>query len=197
MVHETPQIYRDIVVPYILSFPPVRTQWSVSPSHVILFLNSVDLCRVLDILSGKSEAEKIVYASPGFIILPDMKWDLSTLSALYLVAIVRASGIRSLRDLRKCHLALLKDIRNQVTTVVHQRWGIAEGGLRMFIHYQPSYCTYLSWTSEKANRRHCRPLPRSRNTCIPNRIYGHESRTGASPGRCDLSRMLACLYFPI
>ena len=25
--------------------------------------------------------------------------------------------------------------------VVQERWGLAPGSLRMFIHYQPSYCT--------------------------------------------------------
>ena len=29
MVHETPQMYEDVVLPYIQSFPPERLDWSV------------------------------------------------------------------------------------------------------------------------------------------------------------------------
>ena len=109
--------------------------------HVPYSLPRVNIVhRVGDILSGKSEAEKVLYTSSDFVILPDMKWDLSTLSALYLVAIVRNSTIRSLRDLRRSHLTLLGDIRRQVTRIVQEKWDIGEGGVRMFIHYQPSYC---------------------------------------------------------
>jgi m7GpppX diphosphatase len=31
MVHETPKIYQDVVVPYIESFPPERLDWYVQP----------------------------------------------------------------------------------------------------------------------------------------------------------------------
>ena len=76
----------------------------------------------------------------GYVILPDMKWDLTTLSSLYLVAIAFNRSIRSLRDLTKAHLGMLTNIRREAARVVHERWGLAPGSLRMFIHYQPSYC---------------------------------------------------------
>ncbi|KAG8898553.1 hypothetical protein FRB99_007350, partial [Tulasnella sp. 403] len=73
VIRETPQIYKDVTLPYILSIPPKRIQW------------------VYNILSHVSESEKILYedTSPtnGFVILPDFKWDLVTVNALYLVAI--------------------------------------------------------------------------------------------------------------
>ncbi|KAJ7281611.1 scavenger mRNA decapping enzyme [Mycena rebaudengoi] len=58
------------------------------------------------------EQSKILFPLLDFIILPDMN--------LYLVAIVRNKNIRSLRDLRA-------------------DTGLERGGLRMYIHYQPSY----------------------------------------------------------
>ena len=69
-----------------------------------------------------------------------MKWDLTTVSSLYLVAIAFNRGIRSLRDLNKAHLGMLKNIRREATRIVKERWGLDYGSLRMFIHYQPSYC---------------------------------------------------------
>ena len=100
--------------------------------------------RVYNILSGESEADKILYKDPseeyGYVILPDMKWDLTTLSSLYLVAIVFSKEIRCLRDLRRKHLGMLRGIRREATKIIQEKWGLPEGSTRFFIHYQPSYC---------------------------------------------------------
>jgi len=121
MVHETPQLYEQIVKPYIASFPPSRTQW------------------VEDVLNGISEQKKVLYSSPEFMILPDMKWDLTTISSLYLVAIAQDRTIKSLRDLRKRHVPLLQGIRDEANRIGQDKYGLSSGSLRMFIHYQPSY----------------------------------------------------------
>ncbi|KAG5349937.1 hypothetical protein C0989_001194 [Termitomyces sp. Mn162] len=121
MVRETPDLYGSIVKPYITVFPKSRTQW------------------VENILLGLSEQDKILFSSPDFVILPDMKWDLKTISSLYLVALVQDRGIRSLRDLRKQHIPLLKAIRSEGERVVEEKWALGKGAVRMYIHYQPSY----------------------------------------------------------
>ena len=100
--------------------------------------------RVHDILSGKSEAEKVLHRVPsseyGYVLLPDMKWDLITVSSLYLVAIALSASIRSLRDLRKHHIPMLRSIKAEAQRIVEEKWGLGKGSIRMFIHYQPSYC---------------------------------------------------------
>ncbi|KXN83364.1 m7GpppX diphosphatase [Leucoagaricus sp. SymC.cos] len=121
IVRETPELYDKIVKPYIDAFPASRTQW------------------VENILTGVSEKEKVLVSNPDFMILPDMKWDMKTLSSLYLLAIGQDRNIRSLRNLRKCHIGLLQSIRNEAEQVARQKWGLGKGSLRMFIHYQPSY----------------------------------------------------------
>jgi len=121
MVQETQELYRTVVKPYIDAFPPSRTQW------------------VENILNGISEQDKILYSDTDFVILPDMKWDLKTLTSLYLIAIVKDRTIKSLRDLRRTHIPLLKSIHAQATNVVSQKWGLGPGSLRMYVHYQPSY----------------------------------------------------------
>ncbi|KAJ7115898.1 mRNA decapping enzyme [Mycena epipterygia] len=121
LVRETPEIYSRIVQPYISEFPPERTRW------------------VAEILDGHKEQSKVLFSSPDFIILPDMKWDLHTISSLYLIAIVRDKNLHCLRDLRAKHISLLKSIRHKAFTVAQDRWGIEHGGLRLYIHYQPSY----------------------------------------------------------
>jgi m7GpppX diphosphatase len=79
-----------------------------------------------------------------------MKWDLITVSSLYLVAIAREQNqgelghrrVRSMRDLRKSDLTWLKKIRSEAGKIVKERWDLAEGGVRFFVHYQPSYCDF-------------------------------------------------------
>ncbi|KAG2009649.1 mRNA decapping enzyme [Coprinopsis cinerea AmutBmut pab1-1] len=121
MVRETPELYESVVKPYVAEFPPSRTQW------------------VENILNGQSEKDKVLYSDGEFMILPDMKWDLKTVSSLYLMALVKDRSIRSMRDLQSKHVPLLKAIRDQAERIVQERWGLGEGSLRMYVHYQPSY----------------------------------------------------------
>lgn len=79
-------------------------------------------------------------------ILPDLKWDRKTLSSLYLQAIVQDRSLRSLRDLTRAHVPLLRKIRTVAAQVVAQEYGLGtvEGSdarekIRCFIHYHPSY----------------------------------------------------------
>jgi m7GpppX diphosphatase len=126
MIRETPELYDRIVKPYVAAFPLSRTQW------------------VANILTGVSEADKILHRDPspelGYVLLPDMKWDLTTVSSLYLVAIALSPTIRSLRDLTRVHLPMLYSIRDNAARIAHEKWHLGPGGLRMFVHYQPSYC---------------------------------------------------------
>lgn len=67
-----------------------------------------------NILEKKAEVERVVFEDMdpviGFVLLPDLKWDQKQLENMYLVAICHAHGIKSLRDLNRSHLSLLKNI---------------------------------------------------------------------------------------
>lgn len=101
--------------------------------------------RVNNILSHQVESHKILFEvhhpDIGFVILPDMKWNLETISSLYLVAIVHSRSIATLRDLTKMHIPMLKAIRSEAGRLVREKWALeGEQSLRFYIHYQPSYC---------------------------------------------------------
>ncbi|KAG0011618.1 hypothetical protein BGZ80_000554 [Entomortierella chlamydospora] len=126
MVTETPEIYKNLVLPWIESQPKSRIQW------------------VENILNGLKEKENVLFRDEdpdtGFIILPDSKWDRRTLSSLYLLVISRRGDVRSLRDLKKEHLPMLKNIHDKIATIVPQQFpGVAHDEVRMFVHYHPSY----------------------------------------------------------
>ena len=67
-----------------------------------------------NILEKKAEVERIVFedSNPetGFVLLPDLKWDQKQLENMYLIVICHVHGIKSLRDLNRSHLPLLKNI---------------------------------------------------------------------------------------
>lgn len=152
-----------------------------------------------NILTGVSEADKVLYRneSPedGFLILPDMKWDLTNVSTLYLVALTLRHDIRSLRDLRREHLPLLKGIRQEAARIVKERWGLSSGSLRFYVHYQPSYCTSfephaIMIPSISSIQR---PLPRTHSQL---RLYWsakHEHWAGTPFGRFSFFGKLAAL----
>lgn len=56
---------------------------------------------VYNIIDHKSEVERIVYEDidpyDGFLLIPDLKWDGVQYENLYLQAIVRRRGIKSIR----------------------------------------------------------------------------------------------------
>lgn len=135
MIIETPQIYESIVLPWMESQPRSRIAW------------------VDNILRGEKEKENVIWRDEdekmGFVILPDLKWDRTTQSSLYLIAIVRDPSIRSLRDLRPSqdepqHVELLKKVRSAAIQCASSKYGLplpqdGTSGLRCFIHYHPSY----------------------------------------------------------
>ncbi|CAL8090109.1 unnamed protein product [Orchesella dallaii] len=124
LVDETPALYEKVTLPH-LEGTQFNIQW------------------VFNILEHKKEEDRIVFEDPdsttGFILLPDLKWDGSTLENLYLCAIVHAKGIKSLRDLNTDHLPLLKNILEQGTAAIKKKYGLSRSKLRIYLHYQPSY----------------------------------------------------------
>ncbi|KAK9390832.1 HIT-like domain-containing protein [Lipomyces mesembrius] len=126
MVRETPELYRKILFPHIEKMRGDRIQW------------------VYNILSHKVEADRIVYENPdpqeGFILLPDLKWDRTTMDSVYLVAIVHRRDIASIRDLNKSHIAWLKSVDSEIIQAATQKYSaISSTQLRVYVHYLPSY----------------------------------------------------------
>lgn len=125
LVVETPLLYQQIVVPYIESMKGDRIKW------------------VYNILHDGVEADRVLVRNDdpvnGFVLLPDLKWDRLTMSALYLVAIVLRHDIASLRDLDSSHIPYLTGVRDEILEVVKKTYGLDRSELKIFIHYQPSY----------------------------------------------------------
>ncbi|WBW72413.1 m7G(5')pppN diphosphatase Nhm1 [Schizosaccharomyces osmophilus] len=125
MVQETPEIYLRIVKPFIETQRGPQIQW------------------VKNILNHIAEAERIVLEDSdkvnGFLVLPDLKWDRQTMSALNLMAIVHRNDLASIRDLTLEHLPLLENVRSRVLNDVPKKFPVHKNQLKLFVHYPPSY----------------------------------------------------------
>lgn len=62
------------------------------------------------------------------------------MSMLYLQCIVQTRTISCIRDLTPKHLPMLRNIRQNALKAAKQKYGVENGDLRMFVHYQPSFC---------------------------------------------------------
>ncbi|CAH1099186.1 unnamed protein product [Psylliodes chrysocephalus] len=123
MVDETPEIYKEIVLPH-LAGEQLHLQW------------------VYNILEHKSEVERIHFedADPinGFIMVPDLKWN-GEIDSLYLLAIINRRDIKSIRDLTDEHLPLLKNIKEKGAEAIKAKYSLDISRLRIYLHYQPSF----------------------------------------------------------
>ncbi|EDO15551.1 hypothetical protein Kpol_1042p10 [Vanderwaltozyma polyspora DSM 70294] len=131
LIRETPEIYKNIVRPYIdESIAKGKLSW------------------VNEILYEDVEADRVVYKDfsedskrDGFVILPNTKWDGVNLDSLYLVAIVYRNDLTSVRDLKPSDRDWLININNKIRSIVPAcyNYGVHADELRIFVHYQPSY----------------------------------------------------------
>ena len=98
---------------------------------------------VYNILDHKQEKDRIIFEDPdfetGFILLPDMKWNMNDLESLYVIAIPHKRDIKSLRDVSEIHIPLLKNIKTKSLEAIKHKFNVEKEQLRMYFHYQPSY----------------------------------------------------------
>lgn len=124
LLEETAQDYQTVTLPH-LEREQLSLEW------------------LYNVLEHRKEQNRIVFEDPsdetGFILLPDLKWDGKTLEQLYLLALVRVRGIKSLRDLTGEHLPLLRNIKERGTEAIRERYGIGADTLRVYLHYQPTF----------------------------------------------------------
>jgi m7GpppX diphosphatase len=126
IVHETPQIYRDYVRPFIAKQHEKGTlQW------------------VYNILDGLKEQEDVIYretGSSGFLLLPDLNWDRKTLESLHLLGIVERRDIWSVRDLKKGMVGWVHHMREKMLDATVKLYPeLDKDQLKLYVHYQPTY----------------------------------------------------------
>lgn len=145
LVEETPQLYNEVVKPYIASV-----------------LEGNSLSWIDNILEVKKEKERLLVNDPLFIVNIDTKWrshpdplmiprekwkDHKAVSDLYCLGIVKDKSIASLRDLTSEHLPLLRSMLKEGYSAIERIYGVVQNQIRAFVHYQPQfYCFHVHFT---------------------------------------------------
>jgi len=113
--------------------------------------------RVYNVLEHKAETEKIIFEDTdpenGFILSPDLwfvscdvanwnrKWDGTTISSLYLLAILHRRDLSSIRDLNESHIHLLRTIQTRIIEATVAKWPeVAPDQLRLYFHCSAIPC---------------------------------------------------------
>ncbi|VDO14080.1 unnamed protein product, partial [Brugia timori] len=124
VIYETPDDYKTITLPY-LEEQQFTMKW------------------IFNMLEHKAEMDRIIFedADPenGFILAPDLKWDGKNLANLYVLAIIRRKGIKSIRDLTSNDLPLLENISKKSYIAIKEKYGIDKHQIRAYFHYQPTF----------------------------------------------------------
>ncbi|KAL7059770.1 hypothetical protein AAHC03_013023 [Spirometra sp. Aus1] len=129
LVLETPQIYSNVIVP-------------------LLMANPRDLTWVDNVLNGTAEVDKVLFTDPdeslGFTFAIDFRWDERQLNELHCLALARSASLTCLRDLRACHLPMLKKMLNSATETTKDETAVspavlAEDQIFAYFHYPPTF----------------------------------------------------------
>ena len=98
-----------------------------------------------DVLRGAREADTVVIRTDEFVLLPDAGTDATHQAASRRkhewLCLVTDAGLRSLRDLRACHLPMLRRMQLACTLAVQCECGVPGGEIMAFVNYPPSVHT--------------------------------------------------------
>ena len=121
MLRESAEMYRRVTKPYYES------------------LNRSDLTWIDNILEGRAEADQVLLKTHAFIILPDLKWDMQDITGLYLVAIYRDNDLMSIRDLTSHNIPMLIKLKQDIGTLLMDRFSLSLQSVRLYFHYLPTF----------------------------------------------------------
>ncbi|KAI8942562.1 hypothetical protein NX059_000620 [Plenodomus lindquistii] len=131
VVTETPAIYTSYIRPYMSA---QREKGALN--------------WIYNILEGRTEQEDVIYRAPpeatarqeGFLLLPDLNWDRTTMGSLHLLGLVERRDIWSVRDLKKGMVGWVRHMRDMmVRATVGLYPELEQDELKCYVHYQPTY----------------------------------------------------------
>ncbi len=121
VVREEPAHYAAATLPFVAAVPASHTAW------------------VDNILRGEKEADRVWLQHADFAVVPDFKMNLEDPATAYVQVLARDPSLRSLRDVRGEHAALLSSMREAAAQQMKSRLGFPESELRFFLHYFPTF----------------------------------------------------------
>jgi hypothetical protein len=159
MVTETPAIYASYIRPYMLA---QREKGSLN--------------WVFNIIEGRTEQEDVMYRETGpegFLLLPDLNWDRSTMGSLHLLGLVERRDIWSVRDLKKGMAEWVTHMGEKMVDATTKLYpDVDKDELKLYIHCK-FFFTLMIWKLfAKGLNRSTHILP-----------FSHPHRTRLARGR--------------
>lgn len=108
--------------------------------------NEKSLQWLYNIIEGKKEQELVLLdfgdTDNGFLISVSPKWhnpSKDTMDDLRILILVKRRDLHSMRDLRDCHLPLLKEIVSQSRLLMKSKFDQELHNFRLYVHYLPQF----------------------------------------------------------
>jgi len=145
LFRETPEFYREIVIPYIRNWLPANkpTDWEWIDT-ILKGTGSPD--RIVDVYRPSDCPEN------GFTLVKDLEWvqqNPTDVSNLHILGIVHRKDIFCLRSLTAEHVPLLKALYHGGTSTIQSQYGVPVEDQVVFLQYYPStfhlHVHYTTW----------------------------------------------------
>jgi m7GpppX diphosphatase len=92
-----------------------------------------------EVLAEKREKDRVKLRTPEFVLLPDVKTSRKCDDKkFHWLALVTDTEVRTLRDLRGKHVAMLKNIQEQALGKIKEETGLDQEQVMAYVHYPPS-----------------------------------------------------------
>jgi m7GpppX diphosphatase len=93
---------------------------------------------IYNIIDGISEQESILYRDDKCIVFVNYFWDGKDIDKLQLLCMPIDRSLRTIRSLDVSHVPLLKHMRNVTLDLIREKYGLEQGTIKMYFHYEPS-----------------------------------------------------------
>ena len=110
---------------------------------------------IYNIIDGISEQESILYRDDKCIVFINYFWDGKDVDKLQLLCMPLDKNIRSIRSLDASHISILEHMKTVTLNVIREKYGLEEGYIRMYFHYEPStYHLHIHFVNTASNHLH-------------------------------------------
>ncbi|CAH8846660.1 unnamed protein product [Trichobilharzia szidati] len=142
IIQETPEMYKDVILPFLSEKPK-------------------DLTWIDNIIAGTAEQDRVLYTDVneeyGFTLVLDYQWDGTRLQELHCLGIAHNAKLTCLRDLRRCHVPMLRKMLQQGRNLLSDKYskpadisdnktchnghkvGLSKDQILAYLHYPPTF----------------------------------------------------------
>ena len=110
---------------------------------------------IYNIIDGISEQESILYRDDKCIVFINYFWDGKDVDKLQLLCMPLDKNLRCIRTLDASHIYLLEHMKTVTLNVIREKYGLEEGYIKMYFHYEPStYHLHIHFVNTASNQLH-------------------------------------------